>query len=227
LTQLALYSGQGNGSLTLDGSGDVPAMAANFRFSGLQMEPLLVALAGTDRLTGRGAFAISVNARAHSREEMIRALAGNGSFDLANGAIRGVNLIGAAEAALSALSHGATSGNETAFGSLTGTFTVGNGILHNGDLRLTSGPVPVQGAGTVNLVQETVDYRVTVQIAGQAVPILVSGPINNLSYRPDVASALENMVKNPAGALQKVAPTAPKSVPGGAAGSLLNNLLRR
>lgn len=228
LTQLALYGGQGSGSLTLDGSGEVPAMSANFRFSGLQIEPLLVALAGTDRLAGRGAFAISVNARAHSREEMIRTLNGNGSLDLENGAIRGVNLIGAAQAALSALSHGATTSNETAFGSLTGTFTISNGILRNGDLRLTSGPVPVQGAGTVNLAQETVDYRVTVQIAGQVpVPILVTGPIDNLSYRPDVANALENMVKNPGAVLPKGVPVNPKSVPGGAAGGLLNNLLKR
>jgi AsmA protein len=129
---------------------------------------------------------------------------------------------------LAALSGGAATGGETGFGSLTGTFTISNGILRNGDLRLTSGPVPAQGAGTVNLAQGTVDYRVTVQIAGQVpVPILVTGPIDNLSYRPEVANALENMVKKPAGAVQKVVPTALKPRIPGSAGGLLNDLLKR
>jgi AsmA protein len=162
---------------------------------------------------------------------MLRALNGNGSFNIANGAIRGVNLVGMAQTALSTLTRGASTGEETAFGSLTGTFTIGNGIVRNNDLRLSSGVAPVEGAGTINLPEETVDYRLTVQIAGQVpVPVVVTGPISNLSYRPDLTNALESVAKNPA-LLQKLVPGSPAAPAPGAKppnhGALLNNLLRR
>ena len=231
LQRAALYDGSGKGSVGLDGSGEIPAVAATFSFGGLQVGPLLAAAAGSDRITGRGAFTMAVTARGRDNEEMLRALNGNGSFNIANGAIRGVNLVGMAQTALSALTRGASTGEETAFGSLTGTFTIGNGIVRNNDLRLSSGVVPVEGAGTINLPEETVDYRLTVQIAGQVpVPVVVTGPISNLSYRPDLTNALESVAKNPA-LLQKLVPGSSVTPAPGAKppnpGALLNNLLRR
>ncbi len=225
LKQVALYGGTGKGTLTLDGSGDVPAIAANFNFGGLQIGPLLVAAAGNDRVSGRGAFAMNVTARGHDNDALLRALNGSGSFNIANGTIKGVNLVGLAQTALSALTLGATNGEDTAFSSLTGTYTIANGIVRNNDLHLSSGVVPVDGAGTIDLPRERLDYRVTVQIAGQVpVPIIVSGPIGNLSYHPDLANALENMAKNPSAVLKQLAP---KNASPSGVGGLLNGLLRR
>jgi hypothetical protein len=57
------------------------------------------------------------------------------------------------------------------------------------------------------------------------VPVVVSGPIDNLSYRPDLAHALESVAKNPGALLQKLTPGS--STPAPNVGGLLNNLLRR
>jgi AsmA protein len=227
LTRAALYDGSGKGTVTLDGSGDIPAVAANFNFAGLQVGPLLVAAAGTDRLTGRGSFALNVTARGHDNDELLHALNGSGSLNIANGAIKGVNLVGVAQTALSALTQGATTGDETAFGALSGTYTISNGIVHNNDLRLSSGLVPVQGAGTIDLPQETLNYRVTVQIAGQVpVPIELTGPINNISYHPDLAAALQDVAKNPGAVLKQLTPKPPAKSNNPVDG-LLNGLIRR
>jgi AsmA protein len=44
------------------------------------------------------------------------------------------------------------------------------------------------GAGTVDILHRTVDYKLTPRVAGAAVPIAIKGPWDNLSYRPDLAA---------------------------------------
>ncbi len=98
LSQLSLYQGKGSGKVALDGSGAVPAMAMTFNLAGLEIEPLLQAAADTDRLQRHGQACASTSpaaARASARSS--RTLDGKGALDLANGEIKGVNLIALAE----------------------------------------------------------------------------------------------------------------------------------
>ena len=190
LSRLSLYQGEGQGKVTVDGGGDVPSLAVNLALSGVQLEPLLVAAAGTDRVTGTGKLNFDIAGSGKSQRALVSALNGKGALAVDNGQLKGVNLIALAENATSSLT-GATSNSGTDFSSLTGTFTMTNGIVKNDDLRLKSGLIPITGAGTVDLPKRTVDYRVTVSLAGAiGVPILVSGPWDNLSYRPDLAGVL-------------------------------------
>jgi AsmA protein len=207
LSQLTLYQGKGKGKVVLDGSGPVPALALDFDLSGLEMEPLLEAAAGMDRFSGTGKLSLDVTGRGKSQRAIIGALDGKGALDLANGAIKGVDLISLAENPSGALSG---KGGKTDFGSLTGTFTITNGVVKNDDLQLKSGVVPVTGAGTVNLPTRTVDYRVTVSLAGAiGVPVLVTGPWDDLSYRPDVGSMLKGAAQEPGKALNQLKQLAP------------------
>jgi len=60
--------------------------------------------------------------------------------------------------------------------------------------------VPMTGAGTVDLPHRSVDYKITPKIAGAvAVPVVIKGPWDNLSYKPDLAG----MVGDPSKLLQK------------------------
>ena len=188
---------QGQGKIAVDGSGAVPSIAINLAMSGVQLEPLLVAAAGTDRLTGTAKLTFDAAGSGKSQRAIISALGGKGAIDVANGQLKGVNLIALAESATSSLT-GVKGDNSTGFTSLTGTFTITNGVVKNTDLQLKSGVIPIDGAGTINLPNRTVDYRVTVSLAGAiGVPVLVSGPWENLSYRPDLAGALQGAVKAP------------------------------
>jgi AsmA protein len=62
-----------------------------------------------------------------------------------------------------------------------------NGIMHNNDLVLDSPGLKAGGAGTVDLPTKNVDYKVTPQVVGLSVPVLIKGPWDNLSYLPDLA----------------------------------------
>jgi len=198
LSQMALYDGKGQGKVTADGSGQTPAIAANFDLSGVAVQPLLNDAAGFDRLIGKGSLKVDVTGHGKSEREIVGSLGGKGSLDLANGKITGVNLISFMKNTASALTGGKGGANETDFGSLTGTYTITNGVLKNNDLRLTSPEIPMTGAGTVDLPLQQVDYKVTPSVAGVlAVPVDITGPWSDLSYRPDLAGVGKSLAQDP------------------------------
>lgn len=198
LSQMALYQGAGTGKVTVDASSAVPAVSFAFDLAHVQMEPLVLAATGQDKLTGTGTFKIAVAGRGASQRALVSALNGKGSLDVANGVIKGVNLLDLAQKAVTRVTGSASAGDTTNFGTLTATYTITNGLLRNNDLQLKSGVVPVTGAGTVNLPTRMVDYRVTPKLpGGVGVPIDVTGTWDNLSYRPDMKAILQDVAKDP------------------------------
>lgn len=201
LSQLALYQGNGNGKLMVDGSGAVPDIDATFKLAKLQVEPLLRDAAGFDRLTGTGDFDVAVSGRGRSERELIGALNGKGALSFVNGVIKGFNLGAMVRNVEAAFKGGGASGSadQTEFSQLTGTFVITNGILKNSDLDLKGPALHATGAGTVDLPKRTVDYRLTPSVDAQvgktdlanvSVPVIIQGSWDNLSYHPDLQSAL-------------------------------------
>ena len=115
------------------------------------------------------------------------------------------------------LDPGAKVAQKTDFAELGGTYTISRGLLTNNDLSLKSPLLRVAGKGTVHLPQRTVNYRVEPKVvasskgqggdskaSGIMVPVIVTGPWDNLSYRPDLAGVLENVAKDPKKALDSL-----------------------
>jgi AsmA protein len=212
LTQLALYKGAGQGKVTIDGSGAVPAIQESFALKGVDVQPLLHDAANVNLLSGNGSLDMTIDGRGRSQRDIISSLAGRGSLNLDKGKIEGVNIIGMMKNAAKALSMGLVgSGNDTDFSTLSGTYTITNGILKNNDLKLVSSELPMTGAGTVDLPQRQVNYRLTPKVAGAlAVPVAITGPWDHLSYRPDVGAILQQsgqqLLQQPGKTLQQVVP---------------------
>ncbi|MCE9649810.1 MAG: AsmA family protein [Parvibaculum sp.] len=206
LDKLALYKGAGSGSLTLDGSGRVPQIEASFSIAGVQAEPLLTDAAGFSRLSGLSAISFSVDGAGRSQREIVGTLGGKGEVKFTNGAIKGVNLAQLARTVLTAPATGWQSGGsqDTDFSELGGTFTIAKGILSNSDLKLLSPLIRVGGAGTVDLPNQSLNYRVEPKLAatlegqgggaakGIEVPIIIDGPWASPRFRPDLASMIQN-----------------------------------
>lgn len=211
LTQLTLYKGAGQGKVTIDGSGAVPAIQETFALKGVDMQPLLHDAANVNLLAGNGSLDMAVDGRGRSQRDIISSLAGKGSLHIDKGKLEGVNIIGIMKNAAKALSMGLVgSGNDTDFSTLSGTYTITNGVLKNNDLQLVSSELPMTGAGTIDLPQRQVDYRLTPKVAGAlAVPVLITGPWDHLSYRPDIGAMLQQpgQLLNQGGkSLQQVVP---------------------
>jgi AsmA protein len=144
-----------------------------------------------------------------------------------DGAVRGINLAAMVRNIQGAfLDPEARKQQKTDFAELGGTYTIKSGILTNQDLELKSPLLRVTGKGTVNLPQRTVNYRVEPKavasatgqggasdVSGIMVPVIVEGPWDNLSYKPDLAGAIGGVARERAlEQLQRV-------VPGGATGT--------
>ncbi|MBR9971640.1 AsmA family protein [Magnetospirillum sulfuroxidans] len=207
LTELALYQGSGKGKIGLDGSQPGIGLDASFVLKGLQAEPFLTDAADFNRLEGTGNFDVQVSGRGRTERQLVSALNGKGAVSFLDGAIKGINLAEMVRNVTTAFGGGG-SAQKTDFAELGGTFTITDGIVRNQDLALKSPLLRVEGKGSVELPPRTVHYRVEpkavaslegqggkADVGGIQVPVIIEGPWENLSYRPD----LEAMLKGQAG----------------------------
>ncbi|HEY4342827.1 MAG TPA: AsmA family protein [Parvibaculum sp.] len=206
LNKLALYKGAGSGSLTLNGAGRIPQMDAAFSIAGVQAEPLLTDAAGFTRLDGLSAISFAVNGSGRSQREIVGTLGGKGEVKFTNGAIKGVNLAQLVRTVLTAPATGWQSGGsqDTDFSELGGSFLIAKGILTNKDLKMLSPLIRLAGSGTVDLPNQTLNYRLEPKIAatlegqggseakGIEVPVIIDGPWASPRFRPDLASMIQN-----------------------------------
>jgi AsmA protein len=201
LNQMALYQGTGTGQLVLDGSGAVPALQLTAKLDKIAVQQFLKDAVAVDRLSGTGNFDIAVAGKGKSQREIISSLDGKGAMTVANGAIQGIDLAAMAKNVETAFTQAVSGGaQKTDFASLGGTFTIAAGIVKNQDLDMKSPAFEIAGAGTVDLPRRQIDYRLTPKNASGnavAVPILVQGPLDNPSYRPDLGGALQQGLSNP------------------------------
>jgi len=233
LNELNLYGGAGKGKVTVDARGKVPAVGETFAMEAIQAQPLLTDAAGFDRLEGTGALNISIVAKGSSQREMVKSLNGNGAFKFVDGAVRGLNLAAMLRNVGTAFTDkGARESQKTDFAELSGTFKINNGIVRNDDLILRNPLLRVSGAGSADAPKRTVNYRIEPKVVGSiegqgaageakgvAVPVIVEGPWDNVTYRPDLAGMVTDIAKDPAKALEGAKDTL-KQLKGGAGGLL-------
>jgi AsmA protein len=203
LRRVALYRGTAKGEIQLDVTRQTPRLAADLSMSGVQIGPLARDLAGITAVQGAGTATITATATGDSQLAMVKSLHGKGSFRVADAAVSGVDLTDM----LHNVGGAFTGGGGTQISKAAGTFTIANGMMRNPDLTVSLTSMDATGAGTVNLPARTVDYRVKPQlIAGTVtVPVIISGPWDNLSYRPDLAGIAKGLVTAPGRAVEGAA----------------------
>ena len=130
-------------------------------------------------------------------------LNGSASLNLKDGAIKGVDLAGAIRGIKSKLGgqdaeqSGSTT-QKTDFTELTASFTIKNGVAHNGDLSAKSPFLRIAGEGDVNIAQDSLDYVVKAalvattagqggkertELTGLTLPVRIYGPYSGLRYK--------------------------------------------
>ena len=214
LAELSLYQGSGRGRLVVDGRGAIPAVEKSFAIAGVESAGLLTDAAAFDGLEGTGTLELSIKTKGKTQRAMVKALNGKGSVRFVDGAIKGINLAAMVRNISSAfLDQAAGRAQKTDFAELSGSFTITNGILKNGDMKLLSPLLRLSGAGEVDMPERTMNYRFepnfvaslegqggTEALKGLMVPVIVEGPWDNLTYRPDLAAALTGIAKDREGA---------------------------
>ncbi len=218
LAEMQLYDGSGKGRIVVDGASGKPAITADFDLADFQAGPFLVDLAKFDRILGTAESKISVTAAGGSQRELVSSLNGNGAVVFRDGAIKGINLAAMMRnISVAAIEQSFDDAQATDFAELSGTFKIDKGIVRNDDLSLIAPLVRMTGAGEVPLPPRTIDYTVKPKLVGTlegqggasdltgvGVPIKVTGPWHDISYKPDLAGALKDKIKDPSEVVEQL-----------------------
>ena len=208
-----LYQGTLNGSLGLNVEA-LPRVTINQKLSGINIAPLLQDALSLDMLEGRGNVSLNLSAQGNTMSMLKKALRGDMALNLADGAVKGINLAQKIRDAQVLFGKGASQtqaadkNEKTDFSEMRASFKVNNGVAHNEDLSLKSPLLRVSGNGDVDLGLDTINYLVKAtlaktlagqggadKVAGLTVPVRVSGPYTSLKYTLDFNAMVSDTAK--------------------------------
>jgi AsmA protein len=211
-----LYEGSVSGALSAQADGRVTVKES---LTGVSVGPLLRDFAQKDILEGKGNVALDVAAAGKTVNAMKKSLAGTARVQLKDGAIKGINIAEVLRKAKTALSSQeakaqAAETQKTDFSEMTATFNIKNGVAHNDDLDVKAPLFRINGQGTIDIGNSTIDYvtKATVvattkgqggadlaQLSGLTVPVHLSGPLAEMKYQVDYGAVARDVAKSKIG----------------------------
>jgi AsmA protein len=213
----SLYQGTMTGTVGVNASGAVPVITVRQNLSGVSVGPLLRDVADKDLIEGRGSVAIDVMAQGNLPSALRRSLAGSAVINLADGAVKGINIaqtIRDAKAKIGSLkgqqTQTANATDKTDFTELKASFAIRGGVARNNDLSMKSPLLRLGGEGDIDVGEERMNYlaRTTVvataagqggrelsDLRGVTIPVRISGQFDKLSYQLDFGSMVQDLAK--------------------------------
>lgn len=203
-----LYQGQANASAQIDLSQNTPHYKLSGKLKDIQAEPLLTDIIGTKRISGLAHATLDLTTKGNDTNTLTQALSGTVSFNFKDGLLEGIsipNLIDWATAVFKKQGppRQNNTANSTAFGDITGTATINEGILNNRDFDFTSPYYHITGQGAIDLHDQKIDYRLQAEILdladnkilsqmqkalGGNIPLIISGDLAALEVKPDLSA---------------------------------------
>ncbi|SQH76507.1 AsmA protein [Shewanella benthica] len=209
-----LYGGKLAVTARLDGRQAVPSYSFDKSVTGVQIRELLKDAADVDLLAGTANFSVKGKGRSLLADNIKKNIAAKGKFEIADGALYGVNIpqmIRAAQAKLSGGSSSTSSSEKkTDFTSMTGSFSVVKGVVSNPDLLMSSPLIRLSGAGTANIISEALDYQLTTAVVGSLegqgggdkdllygieIPFLITGTMSEPKFALDTTGLFDAKLK--------------------------------
>lgn len=204
------YQGSIDASLRMK-PGATPATALKSNFTNIAIGALLNDAIGEDKLRGTGKLSLDLAGQGATVGALRRSMDGQIAIELQNGAIKGFNLAEIIRRGEAALHHKpykpSNEPRETDFSALAVSGRVHDGLLRSDDLDMRSPLFRVSGAGTLNLVDETLDYiaRPTVvgslkgqggetlqDLQGLTLPVELSGSLHHPTYKLRIDDAVRH-----------------------------------
>ncbi len=189
---VSLYGGAISGDVVVNSRNGL-STRANIALSNLQLEPFLTAVADVDRLVGQADATVNVLAVGNSMDALMRSLEGDGNLSIGQGELLGLDIQGMI---LSLDMNYRGEGTKTIFNGITASYTLSNGVMRNNDLMLDAPLLTATGSGQVNIGEQNTNYRLVPTAfpseggSGITLPIVISGPWDNLKYQPELSALI-------------------------------------
>lgn len=210
---LGMYGGVASGRLVVDARGATPAIQGSLDATKVIADRFAKEVLRNDRLLGVGGFKLQFAANGASQAAIMRSLSGKGGFDLADGALKGVNLAKLVKAVDDARKNGlnaAVLGNmaalvqapdeKTDYSQFLSAFTITNGVLTANTISLKGALLTMTGGGIVNIGGQTIDLRIApravasadnANAAALAIPVKIGGTF----AKPTMAIGAETLLR--------------------------------
>ncbi len=212
-----LFDGRYQGDVRVDASGETPVLSVNERLEDVSLAPLGEAMFERDNLTGKINGVFTLTGRGDDMAAVQRTLNGNLSFELKDGTLEGRDIWWELRRARALIRRETPPEPElparTRFSNVSATGTVVDGVLDNDDFQAELPFLQLTGAGTVNLVETTLDYTLRGRVLDQpelmgdvspaelddftkaVVPIRITGTLAEPDFGLDFAEAARERVE--------------------------------
>lgn len=202
-----LYQGSARLNATVNAAPATPAFAVQGQLAGVEVAPLLKDLLDLDIVEGKGNITLNLTTAGSRVSALKKGLDGSMALNLANGAIKGINLSKLAQGVqtISVNSSKQTLGldksEKTAFTAFKASFKLANGVAHNEDLAVSAPLLAIAGRGDIDIGNDSLDYTTRVSLSktegggAVTVPVQLSGPFAALKYRVDYGAVVKDVVK--------------------------------
>lgn len=200
-----LYQGSISGKASVNAL--TSSFAANEKLSGIDIGPLVKDALGLDLVEGRGNVVLDVTTRGKTVSTLKKALNGNASVNLANGAIKGIDLAKLVQGVqrlskeTTVQTLGVDKNARTEFKQFHASFRIRNGVAHNDDLAVHSTVLRLGGKGDIDIGRSSLNYNAkailakTEQGRTATLPVDVTGTFDNPKFRVDYGSMLADVAK--------------------------------
>lgn len=200
-----LYQGSLQSNIKVNLTGAVPQIAMQSKLMNVQIEPLIQDLGGISqklRLQGVANVGLQITTLGDNADAIVKNLNGTGQINCNQGVLQGIDigyLIDSAYSVLKQKALATPNTKQTLFNSLTANVIFRDGVIVNDDLALNSPRFKTAGKGTLDLVNQKIDYHLqTVLIQatpeqkndwgnlyGLPIPISLTGSLKDPAIRLD------------------------------------------
>lgn len=209
-----LYGGALSGSAQIDASSDTPIVTEDLTLRNVQAGGLVQDLFKVNRLSGTANLHLATRGLGPTVGEIRHTLEGRMNFSFKNGAVEGLNVWDAIDRAYALVKHlppPPPAPKRTEFADMHGSATISHGVLDNRDFAASLPYMNLTGAGKLDLVELTLDYSLKARLtgtpklgarsdlgglAGNIIPVRITGTLSNLSVRPDLGGTVRGRVES-------------------------------
>ncbi len=210
-----LYGGKTAGDIKLQIEGNAARVTLEQSLDGVDLAKLGQDLLGSADITGTGKLKLNLVASGSNLGAMRKGLDGDVAFTITEGSIEGLDLWYELRRARARLDKAAVPDRpagtaHTKFSSLAASGKVDNAVLTNRDLNGKLDFMSLAGAGTVNLLNDAVDFDLKAtfvdgpalqadpdmaKYAGSTVPLRVTGTVSAPTVLPDFSALVKARVQ--------------------------------
>ena len=192
----------------------------DIEIEGINLGKLVKEIWDIDRIDAKADMNLALYTKGSDTKEIIENLNGEGAIAIKDGLIKGVDFMSMTLPEDNIMQKALNSEVETEIKSLTASFEVVDGVLHNDNLVLKVPFLDVLGEGEINLYKRILKYRLTPIIGagkvGLQFPLILEGKLEKPDVKPDVKKIvtqnLDEVIKQKAGELKEATKDMEKSV---------------